>query len=157
FSLARADQITQAISRVSEYLREVYAEMLAVHPKSEKYFLFSTRRTADIWKAVRFIGDYPEEYRGNIVNLAGRSIRWHNSGQAQEQHKAIASFGAEKRVAKPPVPLPEKPGVSFLSTVGEICDEGAKMHHCIASYAQRAVNGFCYLFHIDHDGDMASV
>jgi hypothetical protein len=32
-----------------------------------------------------------------------------------------------------------------------------EMKHCIASYAERAVNGNCYLFHIEHGDETASI
>jgi len=49
------------------------------------------------------------------------------------------------------------PGVTFLGTVGEILEEGQRMGHCIATRAEDALHGRCYLFHIDHQGERASV
>jgi tetratricopeptide (TPR) repeat protein len=47
--------------------------------------------------------------------------------------------------------------VTFLGTVGEIVGEGERMRHCIATRAQDAVHGRCHLFHVEHEGQHASV
>jgi hypothetical protein len=59
--------------------------------------------------------------------------------------------------AKPPIKLPENNNIKFLNTYKSVVDEGDLMDHCIASYAPSAVNGSCYLFHIDYNNEMASV
>jgi len=59
--------------------------------------------------------------------------------------------------ARPPFALPEVAGIRFLATVGEVVEEGQRMGHCIGNYAAAAVAGDCYLFHVDYQGDSASV
>jgi len=44
-----------------------------------------------------------------------------------------------------------------LSTVDDIVVESKQMQHCVASYAQNAVAGHCYLFHIDRNDEQATV
>lgn len=45
----------------------------------------------------------------------------------------------------------------FLETVDMIYNEADKMQHCIARlYSRPAVQGECYLFHVDYNGHMAS-
>jgi len=61
------------------------------------------------------------------------------------------------RPCRPPIPLPAVPGVTFLATVGAIVEEGERMGHCIATRAEDALRGRCFLFHIDHQGQRASV
>ena len=39
----------------------------------------------------------------------------------------------------------------------DIVDEGQRMGHCVASYVPEAIAGRCYLFHVDHEGDAATV
>jgi hypothetical protein len=63
---------------------------------------------------------------------------------------------AEAKTAVPPIPLPNIDGVTFLSTAGAVREEGSTMQHCVASYAKRAVEGRCYLFHIEYEGDHAT-
>jgi hypothetical protein len=46
--------------------------------------------------------------------------------------------------------------VRFLATVGEVVSEGERMRHCIASHADDAVRGRAFLFHIEHEGAVAS-
>lgn len=48
-------------------------------------------------------------------------------------------------------------GVRFLSSVGDVVQEGTDMQHCIAKYAEKAVSGHSYLFHVEHQGERASV
>jgi hypothetical protein len=57
----------------------------------------------------------------------------------------------------PPISLPTDARVHFLATAGEIYAEGEKMGHCIGSYAERAIAGRCYLFHVDYGDRQASV
>ena len=59
--------------------------------------------------------------------------------------------------ALPPIPLPKSPFVSFLGSVGAVYQEGKSMSHCIGGLASSAVDGAYYLFHIEYDGQRASV
>jgi hypothetical protein len=59
--------------------------------------------------------------------------------------------------AFPPLPPPDVPGLHFLATVGEVIEEGRRMGHCIGFYADRAVSGDCFLFHVEHAGQVASI
>jgi hypothetical protein len=47
--------------------------------------------------------------------------------------------------------------VRFLDTVGAICAEAERMQHCVATYVDLAVGGNCYLFHVEHKGEEATV
>jgi hypothetical protein len=118
---------------------------------------FSSRRTREISIVVGYLDDYPEAHQGNLVGLADRAIRWHRQEQEEVQRRMLERLGPTTPTARPPVPLPELPGVHFLATVGEVVDEGQRMQHCIASYAEKAVMGWCYLFHVDFEGAEASV
>ena len=60
-------------------------------------------------------------------------------------------------IAVPPIPLPQVEGIRFLASVGDLCNESSMMQHCIRHYAKRASDGECYLFHVEHEGDQASV
>lgn len=74
-----------------------------------------------------------------------------------EAAKTVRRLGGDKPAVLPPLPLPDIPGITFLGTVARIAEEGALMSNCVASYAESAVNGHCYLFHADHDGEMATI
>lgn len=58
---------------------------------------------------------------------------------------------------RPPIPLPRVRGLRFLSTVGELTDEGRAMSHCAALYGPRAVAGESYLFHYHDERDSATI
>jgi len=118
----------------------------------------SPRRTRNIGFAVRYLLDFPEDHHGRLVGLAEKAIRWHRAdNQEHVARRTITRFGADRKAAAPPISLPEIEGVRFLATVGDIVDEGNQMGHCIASYSERAAEGRCYLFHVDHAGETASV
>jgi hypothetical protein len=141
FCFASEAQIAEAMRRVSVHLRED----------------LSPRRWRDVNKAILFLGDYPDLHNGNVVGLAQRSIRWHRDHQDELAERVVEEFGNAKEVAKPPIPLPAMDGVRFLSTVGDVVQEGTDMQHCIAKYAEKAVSGHSYLFHVEHQGERASV
>ncbi len=116
----------------------------------------STRRTTDLRFVVDFLMDYPDVHRGNVVGLAEKSIRWHRQEQRREIEKTLSKLGNRPTEA-PPIAPPEDPNVRFLSSVEEVCVEGARMRNCVASYASRAVRGLCYLFHVGHAGEGATI
>jgi hypothetical protein len=90
--------------------------------------------------------------------LAEKALRWHQHGPQEEIRKQVLErLGADTPTARPPVPLPDLPGIRFLGNVGEVVEEGRRMRHCIASYAASACAGDSYLFHIDHEGDACSL
>lgn len=141
FEHARAPQIKEAMRRVANHTRND----------------LSARHTKDIGLMVGFLADYPGEHTGNIVGLADASIRWHRVDMARVVASTAKRLGPDTKTALPPIPLPKIDGVSFLSTVEEVCREGQQMSHCIASYAKIAIEGSCYLFHAEHNSDKATI
>lgn len=59
--------------------------------------------------------------------------------------------------ARPPIPLPCEDGIHFLADVSEVIAESREMKHCVATYAGSAVYGRCFLFHIEYEGERATV
>jgi hypothetical protein len=167
FAHATAEEIKEAMRRISISLQrqeEVHvAEMVRQYPNNgwERASVpkpLSSRRTKDIRTAVYYMLDFPEDHRGRLVGLAEKAIRWHGTaGREQEARKTIKRFGTERALAVPPIPLPEVPGIHLLKTVGDAVAEGERMQHCIASYSEMAVEGRCFLFHVDYEGETASV
>lgn len=141
FHYARTSQIKEAMARV------------AAHTHND----LSPRRARHVRFLIGFLADYPHEHRGNIVGLADKSIRWHREQRETRAAQEAARLGVDTEAARPPIPLPRAEGVRFLTTVGDICREGVDMRHCIASYAARAVDGNCYLFHVEHNGEHSTV
>jgi hypothetical protein len=140
FRSATKDQIARATRLIAEHTRNP----------------LSTRRTMDLKFVVGFLMDFPDEHRGNVVGLAEKSIRWHRQEQRHEIEKTLTRLGNRPTEA-PPIAPPEDPNVRFLSSVEEVCEEGVRMNNCVASYARRAVRGLCYLFHVDHGGEEATI
>jgi hypothetical protein len=116
---------------------------------------FDLRKKESIQTLCQFLLDCPEP-TGKVVSLAERSIIWHRR-QAEEAIKLqLKMENPDTETAKPPIELPNSPNITFLDTIGKVVQEGINMGHCIAGYAKQAVNGKCYLFHIEYDGEVAS-
>ncbi len=136
------DQIRRAVRRVWRYL----------------HMADDFRKPRNIYDAVRFIFDAPDEYlgEGTLVGLADKSLDYHRNGLAAQNNEVIVRLGKDTPTAKPPVALPKPENISLLSTVAQVVQEGELMGHCVAGYAESAVMGQCYLFHIDYQGDLAT-
>lgn len=141
FQHATRAQVLAAMDKVGSHLRRK----------------LSPRRTNDVDTMVEYLADYPEQHNGNLSGLADKSIRWHRFQLERNREATLAKFGGDRPVARPPVPPLEVAGVRFLATVGEVVDEGARMAHCVSSYAEEALCGWAFLFHIEHNGELATV
>lgn len=144
-------------ARVFHYAREGQIKRAMQHVSEHLHTDLNTRKARAVRDFVQFVCDYPEPHLGTIVGLADKAIRWHRNQDAEEARRIADRLGHETPTALPPIAPPALPGVTFLDTVGDVCREGAEMGHCIASYAPSAVDGNSYLFHIDHNGELASV
>jgi hypothetical protein len=153
FAHATAAEIKEAMRRVSLSLQRAWAQR-----GIENHENLSSRRTRDVRTAVHFLLDYPEDHHGRILGLVDKAIRWHGvEGRQMEARKSTKRFGSDRQLTTPPIPLPEVEGIRFLATVADAVSEGQQMEHCIASYCEDAVEGRCYLFHADYQGEQASV
>jgi hypothetical protein len=143
FLSSAPDRIARAVRLISE------------HTRNE----LSPRRARDVIFAANFMLDCREEHRGNIVGLAEKAIAWHRDAMRSQGERIVAELGGARETAKPPVPLPAKlaEAVTFLETVEDVCEEGARMNNCVASYVREAVNGSCYLFHVSRGGEEATI
>lgn len=109
-------------------------------------------KSVDINEFIQYCRDFEGEHNGNIVGLYHKSVEWHG----RQVYNQLQRADAQTKTATPKVALPPLDNVQFLSTVGEVVAEGHKMGHCIASYANYAVQGTCYLFHVEYKGHTAS-
>ena len=137
---ATVEELQRAIVQVGEHL----------------HMSLSHRRTSDVRRVVSYLADYPEQHRGRLGGLVDKAIRWHRDDAAEAARRESERLGAETPTARPQV-LPEIPGVTFLDSVGSVCQEGADMGHCVGTYAEAAVRGHCYLFHVERNGDSATI
>lgn len=123
---------------------------------------YKLNSVAGVQNVIRYLSDYlrGEQYEGtNIVGLTKRAIEWHTlfqrRNQEQQTQRYLANRPPETPTAVPPFEI-DIEGITRLSTLQAIMDEGAKMKHCVASYANMAADGMCYLYHIEHNGEMAT-
>jgi hypothetical protein len=125
------------IKQVAKYLREQHLQTKLT--KTDGYSnLFS------------YLRDYTgETYNGSLLGLAKRSVAWHEL-ERQNSLKKRLTVGGETPTAKPSFDYSKIAGCKHLDTVQAVADEGRVMGHCVASYAQSAVKGRCFLFHVEH-------
>jgi hypothetical protein len=143
FARASRKDILAALRRLGEHTRQ------ELRPKS-----------AHLLTLVQVLCDYcqqGEHSRGTIPGLLDRALRWHRDLQERYVKDTIGQLDRETATARPPVALPAATAIRFLSTVGEVIEEGVTMQHCIASFARWAADGQGYLFHVEHQGESASV
>ena len=138
---ARPQQIAEAMHQVARYLRVDW----------------SPRRSQDVWEFARFVADYPDRHRGGIVGLAEKAVGWHRDVDEEATQVAFEGLRPAMPTARPPIPLPTQPGVTFLDTVGAVVSEGEVMGHCVAQYAEGAVAGDHFLIHVTHQGNEATI
>ena len=143
YHFATRDQIISATKKVGNHLRQK----------------FNLRRFSEICRLTQFLNDYPNRHNGNLVGLAEKSIKWHreNANINIQRELDRLKLQGNTNTKLPPIELPKNKGVKFLSTVQEVLEEGKEMNHCVGSYSSRAIKGSCFLFHVDYNGEMATV
>src|SRR5262249_10857345 len=108
---------------------------------------------------IRFFAAYlvdngPEQYKGTIVGFADHAIE-NRRAKRQEQRAAIVEqHGAATKLKALPISPPE--GVEFIATVGRLAYEGDLMNNCVIDYAQEAIEGKSFFFHVEKDGTHAT-
>ena len=127
--------------------------ILAAHQNSN----LSSRRSSSVFHLANYLFDFPDKHHGNVVGLIERSIEWHRNQYTVNILNQLEKLGLETQCSIPPIPLPDIEGVDFLGKVKDVGEEAIKMGNCVASYARQAVNGHCYLLHITHQGEEATV
>jgi hypothetical protein len=82
----------------------------------------------------------------------------HRGMHQQDTERMTRRLGlpAETMTKLPPIPLPQHASITFLDTVGAVIEEGQLMEHCISSYARSAAEGSLFVFHIEHQEEMAT-
>lgn len=129
------EQILRAMQMVGEFTRND----------------LSPRRTRHVAYLARFLGDYRGEHAGTLPGLARRSIRYHRDRLEQEAAEILDELG-EQPLAAPPIDPPADPEITLIASTSAIAAEGARMRHCIATYAREAIDGQAFAFHVERDG-----
>jgi hypothetical protein len=161
-------------------IRKAFKLFKKNYEKVHKYKMHQTLRgIRGIASLVNYISDYDGTHDGEIVGLLEKAHRWHQDEEIRlEQRRQMRAIEDEQRrlanaqqalerrkqeeedrkkpTKLPPIPLPENEKIRFLDTVERVFEEAMNMNHCIGSYAKRAMNGECYLFHVEIDGQKAS-
>jgi hypothetical protein len=140
FTHASRVEITRAMARVGEFTRNP----------------LSPRRTHDIEFMVRFLSDCPDKHNGSLGGLVRKAIRYHRERLACERSQMLMEL-SDRTVEPPPISPPGHPEITFLDTVPAIVEEGARMNNCIGSFARQATRGAAFVFHVERDGQCATV
>lgn len=141
FLHASRSDIRRAAALTSEYLCEPLAP----------------EKIRGVSQFVDFLCLYPDHHDGGIVGLAEKAIRWHRMVAIDPDAVDCGPVDRKRPTCQPPVSLPDNEGIRFLQTVGEVVAEGARMRHCAASYVEKALLGKCFLFHVHHGGEDATI
>jgi len=152
----RAGDVAASHRRIWHHARraEIVAAVARVAAETDRRL--DPRQAGDVATIVRFVADCPEPFGGRLAGLVDRALRWHRL-DAREREDVHDAGGIDAPARRPPIPLPREPGITFLDRVGAIGAEGERMHSCVAGYAASAVDGWCYLFHVEHAGEHATV
>ena len=102
--------------------------------------------------------DCDPNHKGSLTGLMRKAIQWHR----QRRYDQIKSQYSDETITKAPPQfildaITNNKKVKFLDTVQAVRNEGADMGHCVSSYADKAVKGDCFLFHIDYKEEKATV
>lgn len=117
------------------------------------------RKVSAIHRYAIFLNDYPDHHNGNLIGLTDKAIRWHRDIELRRNEMQLAQLERAGKIvmAKPPLPLPELPEIKFLETARDLMEEGERMGHCVAAYADQAAKGRSFLFHVERNGVGATV
>ena len=141
FMAARAPQIREALRRV------------AAHTRND----LRVTRQRDLRFLIDFLIRFPRSTSGDDRRARGQGDPLAPaSAGAGTSHDCSTIWRASTRWDAA-YSLPSDSAICHLGTVEDIVDEGQRMGHCVASYVPEAIAGRCYLFHVDHEGDAATV
>jgi len=151
---ATREDISRAVDKLSKY----YDAELGYRPTRSKTLI-------DMADFIRDGARYDMRVitGSDTVNSAmKKSVDIHRGMARQDDiYRMLNAYKAQQidpstETKKPPIDLLDDDCIRFLSTVEEVWAEGALMNHCIDSYADSAVRGFYYIFHIDYQGESAT-
>lgn len=102
--------------------------------------------------------DYERPFRGGLRAYTRDSIAWH-VGQGRVRRLLGSSNGLTTTTALPSptsfaldVEGCTEAEVTRIATVGDLIEEGNRMHHCVASYAHAAHAGDAFIYHVSLPG-----
>jgi hypothetical protein len=133
-------------------------------------FTKDLRSGLEVGRAFGLMYDYLGSWDNiSMLGLARRTIEYHNNIELQrrlQEEERVRQWTrrakeneklTQSNTALPKIELPKDKHINLISTYRDVVEEGRLMNHCIAQYAERAVRGQCYLFHVDYNDEMASV
>lgn len=87
----------------------------------------------------------------SIESLNNLHDRWARILTVERKTATLRNFmEAYGTNAFPPPPLEGCTGIEPITTIDELFAEGYEMHNCVASYAERIMNGKCWIFKVLH-------
>lgn len=155
---ARQNHLNCIMKSEPEQIRKAFYIHKKNHERQHPYSKgkLNLRGSKSICNFISTTCDFPEPHHGGFIKLAEKSDEWHRTARWEfDLPKDLDT--KDSLTKKPLIPLPEHKELRFLASMKEIRDEGREMGHCIASYAESAVSGSCFLFHCDYEEEKASI
>ncbi len=94
----------------------------------------------------------PEDQLGKCKSMEGlRAIhdKWSNMYNKVNTAQRIDQFFQDHGTYSfPPPPLPGDADIIPITTIKDLLDEGAEMHNCVGSYAEKVLYGECYIYRV---------
>lgn len=127
--------------------------------QSEQFPWLDCRKPSTLETVVDWLIDYDEPYYGSLMGWYLRCKTWHEMAAKRAARKRLERMALADKLTleKPPIPLPEIVGIRFLETEQDLLAEAISMKSCIDTYAMKAKDGGCYLFHVEYQGEQASM
>lgn len=111
---------------------------------------------------IQQLGQFCAEFDGTLGNrksltgLVRDVIAQHRQYEADQENKLLAQ-GENFVFPLPPIPLPEDPRIIHLADRDSLIREATQMQHCVSGYTEYARTGQFYYFHIEYEGETATV
>lgn len=125
------------------------------------------RKSNSINALIQYVTDCTRDLdpptNANFMWFLRQSIDWHREwrgGGLLNEYLYCTSKDEvldETEVQKPPINPPVREEITFLGTYGALREESRTMHHCVSSYASKAAEGGCFLFHVEKNGEKATI
>jgi cell division ATPase FtsA len=115
--------------------------------------LMANRTQTPIVRLVRALARIePDVAAGSATAGSGGLVR-----AAVQGARLLRGAPVVRSLGSPRWSPPSAPGVRLITTDVELVEEGQRMHHCVANRVPRALRGASFVFHVDHEGEQATV
>ncbi|MBF0503210.1 MAG: PcfJ domain-containing protein [Candidatus Riflebacteria bacterium] len=170
----------------AQIIAEERANNLLAGPCLKSFMAFISRHAVELWRIAKTarmsfeqlitqLCDYAratDRYPGRTTSpekLLQESRQWHDRQEYLRLRMPPERRGEASREISPEQPLDPGPigafqtwklgedVIRFLPTAGDLLEESRRMHHCVASYASKAIQGNTHIFHAEIAGEPSTI